>query len=167
MAERAVNRKEADDFTLSHLPDNNNMKYSERTLPPQLPGTPPVYELEKHGAVAQSSPRLNAAAEKIGEAIGAARNFPGKIKSRLRIVGGRNKVSGGIVHEPVGPETAASQAAGQKMSEWASAARQPINWARQRASYYGDEYPVQTILVFAGLAFCAGFMLRVWRANSD
>ena len=48
-----------------------------------------------------------------------------------------------------------------------SRARYGLHKLRCRAQRRPREYPEQTLLVFAGLAFAAGIMLRVWRSASD
>ena len=57
--------------------------------------------------------------------------------------------------------------AGERMSDFAVTGRERLHYARQRASYLTNEYPVQTILGFAGFAFVIGFSLRIWRSNGD
>ena len=57
--------------------------------------------------------------------------------------------------------------AGERMSDFADTARDRLHYARRRANYLCNEYPVQTILGFAGFAFVIGFALRIWRSNGD
>jgi hypothetical protein len=46
-------------------------------------------------------------------------------------------------------------------------ARIGLNELSRRAQTWPREYPEQTLLAFAGLAFAVGIMLRVWRSASD
>jgi hypothetical protein len=46
-------------------------------------------------------------------------------------------------------------------------ARYGLHELRRRAQTWPREYPEQTLLVFAGLAFAVGIMHRVWRSASD
>ncbi len=46
-------------------------------------------------------------------------------------------------------------------------ARVGLNEVRRRAQAWPREYPEQTLLAFAGMAFAVGILLRVWRSASD
>lgn len=193
MAEPVSDWKDRD-FAPSTLPRDGELTYPEPAaidpVVPELPGTPTGYDVdgEKGRHATQSNARLNSAAEKIGGALGSARNIPGKMKSRLQVVGGRNApgaASGGVADEASERVAEWKDAASDKLqdlketasdkmddlrsraSDWSVIARDRVIDARRRANYYANEYPLQTIAALAGLAFCVGFILRVWRANSD
>jgi ElaB/YqjD/DUF883 family membrane-anchored ribosome-binding protein len=171
--------------------------------PPPLPGTPPDHLLPE--ADTSYNPRLNAAAEKVGGAMGSA---VGSMRRGMRVVGGRDRRTRlGDMADPKGRmsdladsagatvsdlKDSASEkldalkdragditqhageriselkgTAGEHMSDFADTARNRLYFARRRAHYLTNEYPVQTILGFAGLAFAIGFALRIWRSNGD
>jgi hypothetical protein len=46
-------------------------------------------------------------------------------------------------------------------------ARFGLEQLRRQAQRWPREYPEQTLLAFAGLAFALGIMLRVWRSAND
>jgi ElaB/YqjD/DUF883 family membrane-anchored ribosome-binding protein len=191
-------------------------RLDEVPMPDPLPGTPPPDHLLPE-ADYRSNPRLNAAAEKVGGAMGSA---VGSMRRGMRIVGGRERGSGrlGDMADPKGrmadladsasatvsdlrdsatatvtdlKDSAAEKldvlkdratdlsqraserigelknTAGERMSDFGETARNRLYFARRRARYLTNEYPVQTILGFAGLAFVIGFALRIWRSNGD
>ncbi|HWR36047.1 MAG TPA: hypothetical protein VN622_09285 [Clostridia bacterium] len=179
------------DFAPSTLPENGELTYpepvaQEAVMPPALPGTPPAYQAQDRALPgSRSSSRLNSAAESIGGTLGLVRKLPRKMKSRLRIVGGRDSAAG-VARGPgesapewedaavetlkeaaTGTMVEVRETAAQRLRQWSVVTRRQVLNARRRAAYYADNYPVQTISAFTGLAFCAGFVLRVWRSNSD
>jgi ElaB/YqjD/DUF883 family membrane-anchored ribosome-binding protein len=173
--------------------------------PPALPGTPPPDRLLPEAD--RTNPRLNAAAERVGGAVGSA---VGSMRRGMRVVGGRDRATSTRLSEMADPkgrmsdladsasatvsdlkDTASEKldelkgrasdlsqragerlgelksTAGDRMSDFADTARDRVYYARRRANYLTNEYPVQTILGFAGLAFVIGFALRIWRSNGD
>jgi ElaB/YqjD/DUF883 family membrane-anchored ribosome-binding protein len=96
---------------------------------------------------------MNGAAEKVGEAVGAAvnkaRELPrhlNTLKSKLTLIKGKGGAQ-------------ASEAA----EEWKRTADAKVREARNRAQHYANEYPLQVIAGAAGVAFLLGLALRIWR----
>jgi hypothetical protein len=187
--------------------DRLNTSGTEPELtPPPLPGTPPPDHLLPE-ADTSYNPRLNAAAEKVGGAMGSA---VGSMRRGMRVVGGRDRRQTTRLGEMADPkgrmsdladsasatvsdlkDTAGEKldalkeaagditqrageriselknTAGDRMSDFATTSRNRLYYARRRAKYLSNEYPVQTILGFAGLSFVIGFALRIWRSNGD
>ena len=75
--------------------------------------------------------------------------------------------TGDIAQRAGGRITDLKDTATERMSDLADTARDRLHYARRRANYISNEYPVQTILGFAGFAFVIGFALRIWRSNGD
>lgn len=104
---------------------------------------------------------MSQAAERVGSVVGtavlAARRLPqhlnstlGAVKNRLILVKGR------------GAREVNSRAADLK-----EAAGNTARNAQMRARYYANEYPLHVLAGVAGLAFLAGFGLRIWRGSRD
>jgi ElaB/YqjD/DUF883 family membrane-anchored ribosome-binding protein len=183
----------------------NTLGTEREPAPPPLPGTPPDRVLPQ--ADNSYNTRLNAAAEKVGGAMGSA---VGSMRRGMRVVGGRDRRQATRLGEMADPkgrmadladsasatvsdlkDTAGEKldalkdragdltqrageriselksTAGDRMSDLATTSRDRIHYARRRAQYLSNQYPVQTILGFAGLAFVIGFALRIWRSNGD
>ena len=197
MAEPVTNIKDAG---IPVTGDDRPTRVAEASLPQTLPGIPPPDRQLPEGD--RVNPRLNAAAEKVGGAMGSA------VRRGMRVVGGRDRTGRlGEIADPRGrmadladsasatvsdlKDSAAekfedlkdrasdlSQRAGQRLgelknttgervSDFADSARDRLYSARRRANYMTNEYPVQTILGFAGVAFVVGIALRIWRSNGD
>lgn len=181
------------DLAPSSRPSDGELTYPEPAgiVPTSLLGTTRDGDLENQAG--GGKPRLHSAAETIGGAMGSAvdsvRRLPKNVKSRLRVVGGR-AVNPASDMEPLvdadlwadisdaesldQPSYAIFDAAyelkliaSERAEEWSKIARDRAHLARIRAQYYADEYPVQTLLALAGVAFVTGCVLRIWRANRD
>lgn len=185
--------------------DDRLNRVAEAPLPELLPGTPSPDHLLPE-ADFRSSRRLNAAAEKVGGAVGSA---VGSMRRGMRVVGGRDRSRTRLddLADPKGrtsdlADSAAAtvsdlkntasdkldvllerasglseragerlgelkSTAGERVSDFADTARDRLHYARRRANHLTNEYPVQTILGFAGFAFVIGFALRIWRSNGN
>jgi ElaB/YqjD/DUF883 family membrane-anchored ribosome-binding protein len=51
--------------------------------------------------------------------------------------------------------------------EWRQAAQARVQQARRRTAQYVHENPFHVIIAVAGVAFCAGVALRIWRSRLD
>ena len=159
--------------------------------PPSLPGVPDEADIfiDDYGV---RKPRLHSAAETIGGAMGSAvgsmRRLPQNMKSRLEIVGGRSARTTSDWKEQARTKLSDLEDAGseslQQFSETASetaselkemvsvqaarlsqVARRSVRQARIRAAFYVNEYPLQSMVALASVAFVVGCALRIWRAN--
>jgi ElaB/YqjD/DUF883 family membrane-anchored ribosome-binding protein len=159
--------------------------------PPSLPGVPGEADIfiEDFGG---RKPRLHSAAETIGGAMGSAvgsmRRLPQNMKARLVVVGGRAARNTADWKEEARTKLDDLEDAGseslQELSETASEtaselkemvsvqanrlsiiARRSVRQARIRAAFYVEEYPLQSMMALASVAFVVGCTLRIWRAN--
>lgn len=115
----------------------------------------PVAELPVAEQQGRQYPRVSAAAETVGTIVGRTvervRELPHRIqglRERFTVISGRTR------------EDAATAAA-----EWKETAKQKAYETRNRAQHLAHEYPLQTILGTAAVAFVLGFALRIWRSN--
>ncbi|HZU23080.1 MAG TPA: hypothetical protein VE998_09635 [Terriglobales bacterium] len=106
-----------------------------------------------------SNEAMNNAAERVGNAVGSAvavaRRLPQQLNSTLSSVKDRL-----VLVKGRGVREVNARAAGLK-----EAAGNTARDAQQRARYYANEYPLHVLGVVAGLAFLAGFGLRIWRGS--
>ncbi len=171
--------------------DRLNVAGEAPPRPPVLPGMPDPDHLLPEGD--RGSTRLNAAAERVGGAVGSA---VGSVRrARLRVVGGRDRSSSAAdtlretadrARDKVSDlaDTASDKLSDLKdsaserfddlrvrtnrgLSQFAATARDRAYYARIRARHLVNEYPLQAIAGFGVLAFMVGFTLRIWRSNGD
>ncbi len=138
-------------------------------MPPALPGTPPAYDEEQGRRMEMEAERRG---RSLGEAVGGALgSLRAKVRSGLRVVGGKS-------HRYSEQFDEAADAAREKARElrddaevrldnYRRMARQRFYEARREARRAAHDYPLQTLAVIGGTAFVIGFVLRIWRDNSD
>lgn len=107
---------------------------------------------------------LNQTAEKIGAAIGTAVNIVRSIQRQLQSVP-NNVVSIRQRVRERGEEF--RQDASEAAREWRQNAQIRMQQARQRTAQYVHDNPFHVIAAVAGVAFCLGVGLRIWRSNLD
>jgi ElaB/YqjD/DUF883 family membrane-anchored ribosome-binding protein len=107
---------------------------------------------------------LNQTAVKIGTLIGAAMNIFKGVQHQLGSMPS-NVVSMRERLRERGQEFGhdASDAARQ----WRRAAQARAQQARERTAQYAQENPFHVIVAVAGVAFCLGVALRIWRSSLD
>jgi ElaB/YqjD/DUF883 family membrane-anchored ribosome-binding protein len=126
---------------------------SEHLLPKQA--SPGAIGEWPERSLPRSSQAMNGAAEKVGEAVGAAvskaRELPrhlNTLKSKLTLIKGKSGAQ-----------------ASETAEEWKRTADAKVSEARNRAQHYANEYPLQVIAAAAGVAFLLGLALRIWRGH--
>lgn len=142
-------------------------------LPPALPGTPPASDedlIARKRVVRDNYTEDTARSigETVGNAIGSLRE---RVRSGLRVVGGKSKRAGDGLDEMADEardkaEEFADEAR-ERMRVWRYKARQQTYRARRYAQQMARNHPLQALGMIAGSAFAIGFMLRIWRSNSD
>jgi len=129
-------------------------------------GLSPARELPANATdtVARVNPALNHTAEKIGTLLGTAvrivKSMPQQLQAmpqNVSSMGERLREKGGELRED------ASEAA----RELRLNAEARIQQAREQARQYAYENPFHVIAGIAGLAFCAGIALRIWRSSLE
>lgn len=128
------------------------------TYPAPTPGEPlsslppdePIPELERGS-------NLNAAAERIGSAVGGA---VGAVRRRLQVVPRRIDEAKERLSETGGDVRADVRAAA---AEWKETAHRRLTDARFQVRRYANEKPIQVIGAAALLGFGIGIGLRIWR----
>jgi hypothetical protein len=119
-----------------------------RPVPVQVP----IRELPR---AREGNPKLNRAAQRLGNLIGTTYKFAEKLPGRFSDLRERLTVAARCTSED----------ATYAVSEWEQVARQKVQRVRSRAERIANEYPIQTILGVAASAFVFGFALRIWRSN--
>jgi ElaB/YqjD/DUF883 family membrane-anchored ribosome-binding protein len=140
-----------------HKPGDSSPPDPSSAANPQQPHTPSTAPYWNQNA-------LNQTAERIGTVIGTAVNVLRGVQRQLRSMP-NNVVS---IRERVRER---SQELGHDASdaarEWRQNAQVRVKQARERTAKYMHDNPFQVIAAVAGVAFCTGVALRIWRSRLD
>ncbi len=136
-------------------------------LPPSLPGTPPAFD-EEQGRRMEKDARGRSIGEAVGTALGS---LGAKVRTGLSAVGGKTREAGTQLDDVTDAARERAEQLGEeariRFNRIRGAAQQKLYEVRSNAKRAARENPVQTIALIAGAAFVIGFVLRIWRANSD
>lgn len=142
--------------------------------PPALPPTPPA-ELHEGPFVVGGSVedvKNRGIADRVSETVSdAMETIQSQARSGVRTVAEKSREAGDALGDAA--ESAQERArelsreAQIRMDEFRRAAYRRMRQARTAARRAADEHPLETILAIGGFALVVGFLLRVWRSNSD
>ncbi len=107
---------------------------------------------------------LNQTAEKIGTLIGTAVNIVKSVPRQLQSVPGNVASVRDRLRER-GEEL--RQDASEAAHQWRQTAQAKVQQARERTAQYVRENPFHVIVAVAGVAFCLGVTLRIWRSSLE
>ena len=164
-------------------------KRMEQTLPPDVPTLEPERELP--GTTTRTNPRLNEAAEAIGEALGSATRQVHNLREQFQVIRGgaeggpstteqlketaqqkveeiRQRAESALEQARM-TATAKLEDARVKASELArsagESAKERARMLRLRASRLTNERPLAVLAAIGGAAFLLGIFLRVGRGR--
>lgn len=137
-------------------------------LPPALPETPPAELHEGPFVVGENKPIMDRMNESVSTAVDTIKS---QVRSGMEVVAEKSSEAGDALGEAAdaAKERARefSRDAQIRMDEFRRTAYQRMRQARTAARRAADEHPLETILAIGGFAMVVGFLLRVWRSNSD
>ena len=123
-------------------------------------GLSPARELPAYTVENRVNPALNQAAEKIGTFLGTAVRIVKSMPQQLQGVPRNIAYLSECLREKSGELR-------EDASEAAHELRQNAEARLEQARQYAYEKPFHVIAGIAGLAFCAGVALRIWRSSLE
>jgi ElaB/YqjD/DUF883 family membrane-anchored ribosome-binding protein len=110
------------------------------------------------------NPALNQTAEKIGALLGTAVRIVKSMPRQLQAVPQNVSSMGERLREKSGELREDASEAARELRQNAEAR---LQLAREQARQYAYEKPFHVIAGIAGLAFCVGVALRIWRSSLE
>ncbi len=129
-------------------------------------GLSPARELPANtmANAARVNPALNQTAEKIGTLLGTAVRIVKSMPQQLQTMPQNVSSMGERLREKSGELREDASEAARELRQNAEAR---MRQAREQARQYAYENPFHVIAGIAGLAFCAGVALRIWRSSLE
>jgi len=138
---------------------------SQRSIGVSMPiGLNPARELPANITSQGLNPALNQTAEKIGTLLGTAVRIVKSMPQRLQTVPRNVSSMRERLREKSGELREDASEAAQELRHNAQVRMQQ---AREQARQFAYEKPFHVIAGIAGLAFCAGIALRIWRSSLE